>query len=220
MAALARRPVRAARGPGTTATLFEGARLINGTGGPAVENAAFLVEGARITQVGRAGQLKAPAGAMRVSLAGKTVIPAIVDTHTHLSSERPALEEQLRGQGLLRGGRGDEPRPGRRPGGAPGARRADSGRGVVPDGRTRHHDAGAGPLRRAVLGEHGGRGPQGRPGTGRQQGGHRQDLGGRPRRQVQEAAAGDLRADHRRGAQAEASASRRTSSTCRTPRDC
>ena len=85
-------------GQTTTATLFEGARLINGTGSPAVENAAFLVEGARITQVGRAGQVKAPAGAMRVSLAGKTVIPAIVDTHTHLSSERPALEEQLRGK--------------------------------------------------------------------------------------------------------------------------
>jgi len=81
-----------------SATVFEGARLINGTGGPAVENSAFLVEGARITQVGRAGQLKAPAGAMRVSLAGKTVIPAIVDTHTHLSSERAALEEQLRGK--------------------------------------------------------------------------------------------------------------------------
>jgi imidazolonepropionase-like amidohydrolase len=80
------------------ATVFEGARLINGTGSPAVENAAFLVEGTRITQVGRTGQLKAPAGAMRINLAGKTVMPAIVDTHTHLSSERPALEEQLRGK--------------------------------------------------------------------------------------------------------------------------
>ena len=80
------------------ATVFEGARLINGTGSAAVENAAFLVEGTRITQVGRAGQLKAPAGAMRINLAGKTVMPAIVDTHTHLSSERPALEEQLRGK--------------------------------------------------------------------------------------------------------------------------
>ena len=85
-------------GQAGTATIFEGARLINGTGGPAVENAAFLVEGTRITQVGRAGQIKAPAGAMRVSLAGKTVMPAIVDTHTHLSSERPALEDQLRGK--------------------------------------------------------------------------------------------------------------------------
>jgi imidazolonepropionase-like amidohydrolase len=86
------------RGQAGTATVFEGARLINGTGGPVIENAAFLVEGARITQVGRAGQIKAPAGAARVSLAGKTVIPAIVDTHTHLSSDRAALEEQLRGK--------------------------------------------------------------------------------------------------------------------------
>ena len=81
-----------------SATVFEGARLINGTGGPPVENAAFVVEGTRITQVGRAGQVKAPAGAARVSLAGKTVMPAIVDTHTHLASERDALVEQLQGK--------------------------------------------------------------------------------------------------------------------------
>jgi imidazolonepropionase-like amidohydrolase len=85
-------------GQAGSATVFEGARLINGTGAAAVENAAFLVEGTRITQVGRAGQVKAPAGAMRINLAGKTVMPAIVDTHTHLSSERPALEDQLRGK--------------------------------------------------------------------------------------------------------------------------
>ncbi|HEY6509680.1 MAG TPA: amidohydrolase family protein [Vicinamibacterales bacterium] len=85
-------------GQTATATLFEGARLINGTGGAAVENAAFVVEGARITAVGRAGQLRAPAGATRINLAGKTVMPAIVDTHTHLSSERDALANQLTGK--------------------------------------------------------------------------------------------------------------------------
>ena len=188
----------------TSATVFEGARLINGTGGPTVENSAFLVEGTRITQVGRAGQLKAPAGAMRVSLAGKTVIPAIVDTHTHLSSERPALEEQLRGKayygvaaamslgqdvGQVGLRRSREPHPWRR---------------ALPHGRTRPHHAGAGPLRRAVLGQHRGRGSQGRAGAGRQQSGHREDLGGRPGRQVQEDAARDLRPRDRRGAQAEA----------------
>ena len=85
-------------GQGPAATLFEGARLINGTGGAAVENAAFVVEGSRITAVGRAGQVRPPAGAMRISLTGKTVMPAIVDTHTHLSSERDALAAQLTGK--------------------------------------------------------------------------------------------------------------------------
>jgi hypothetical protein len=80
------------------ATLFEGARLIAGTGGPAIENAAFLVEGARFVQVGRAGELRAPAGVTRVSLAGKTVMPAVVDTHMHMAGTRDALLDQLRGK--------------------------------------------------------------------------------------------------------------------------
>src|SRR5436190_4118080 len=66
-----------------TATLFEGARLITGDGSAPIEDAAFLIEGNRITQVGRRGQVTAPAGATRVNLAGKTVIPGIVDAHGH-----------------------------------------------------------------------------------------------------------------------------------------
>ena len=42
----------------------------------------------RFTQVGRAGQLNVPAGAVRVDLTGKTVIPAIIDTHTHMAGTR------------------------------------------------------------------------------------------------------------------------------------
>jgi imidazolonepropionase-like amidohydrolase len=76
--------------------VFEGARLITGDERPPIANAAFVVSGARFTQVGRAGEVKVPAGATRVSLAGRTVMPAIIDTHTHLSQERDALIEDLR----------------------------------------------------------------------------------------------------------------------------
>jgi imidazolonepropionase-like amidohydrolase len=79
-----------------TVTIFEGARLITGDGSAPLENAAFVVDGARITQVGRAGQAKAPAGAARVNLAGKTVMPAIIDTHTHMPEKREALVDSLR----------------------------------------------------------------------------------------------------------------------------
>src|SRR5262245_5577182 len=68
-------------------TIYEGARLIDGAGGPAVDNAAFVVSGGKFTAVGRAGQVQAPAGAARVSLAGKTVMPSIVDTHIHAAAE-------------------------------------------------------------------------------------------------------------------------------------
>ncbi len=70
----------AAGGP----VLFEGARLIVGDGGTPIEDSAFLVENNKFTMVGKKGQIQAPAGAARVDLAGKTVMPALIDTHTHL----------------------------------------------------------------------------------------------------------------------------------------
>jgi imidazolonepropionase-like amidohydrolase len=76
-------------------TVFEGARVIIGDGRPPIDNAVFVVTGSRLTGVGR-GDVRAQAGATRVSLAGKTVMPAILDTHTHLSQTRDALTEDLR----------------------------------------------------------------------------------------------------------------------------
>jgi len=64
--------------------LFEGATLITGDGSAPVENSAFLVENARIASVGHKGDIAALAGTARVDLTGKTVMPALVDTHTHL----------------------------------------------------------------------------------------------------------------------------------------
>jgi imidazolonepropionase-like amidohydrolase len=77
------------------ATVYEGARLITSDGSAPIENSAFVVEGGRFTQVGRRGQIKVPAGAGRVDLTGKTVMPAIVDAHTHMPGERPALVDLL-----------------------------------------------------------------------------------------------------------------------------
>src|SRR5262249_22496313 len=68
----------------TSPTLFEGARVITGDGGAPIENAAFVVENGRFTQVGTKGAVRAPADARRVDLSGKTVMPAIVDAHVHL----------------------------------------------------------------------------------------------------------------------------------------
>src|SRR5262245_14448428 len=67
----------------TRVTLFEGARLIVGDGAAPIEDSAFVIENDRIVAVGRRGQVTAPAGATRVDLAGKTVIPGIVDGHGH-----------------------------------------------------------------------------------------------------------------------------------------
>jgi imidazolonepropionase-like amidohydrolase len=77
-------------------TVFEGARVIDGTGRAPIENATILVTGNRITAVGRAADVRVPAGATRVSLAGKTVMPTIIDTHNHLSQTREMLIDDLK----------------------------------------------------------------------------------------------------------------------------
>lgn len=65
-------------------TVFEGARLITGDGSAPIESSAFTVENDRFSLVGRQGELPVPAGAARVDLTGKTVMPAMVDVHSHL----------------------------------------------------------------------------------------------------------------------------------------
>lgn len=65
------------------AQLYEGARLIPGDGGPAIESSAFLVEGGKIMRAGKRGEVAAPAGVARVDLSGKTVMPTLISTHVH-----------------------------------------------------------------------------------------------------------------------------------------
>jgi imidazolonepropionase-like amidohydrolase len=81
--------------PATGITVFEGARLIVGNESAPIENATLVVDGTRIAHAGRA-DIRAPAGAARVSLAGKTVMPMLIDTHVHLSPSRELLMRDLR----------------------------------------------------------------------------------------------------------------------------
>jgi len=80
---------------GQPATAYEGARLIVGDG-RVIENATLVVEGTRIAQAGAGTAVQVPAGATRVNLAGKTVMPMMIDTHVHLSTERDALIRDLK----------------------------------------------------------------------------------------------------------------------------
>src|SRR5207245_5766768 len=79
----------------TPVTAFEGVRLITGDGGVRITDAVFIVANGQFTVVGRRGQINVPAGAVRVDLSGKTVMPAIIDAHKHLAATRDALVDQL-----------------------------------------------------------------------------------------------------------------------------
>src|SRR5207302_5174410 len=71
----------------TGAVFYEGARLIVGDGSAPIENGAFVVQNGRITAIGRKVDVRPPAGAARVDLAGKTVMPAMINVHVHIGYE-------------------------------------------------------------------------------------------------------------------------------------
>ena len=66
------------------AVVLEGARLIDGTGRPARDNAALVIEGDRITAVGTAGKLARPKGARVIDVHGRTIMPGLISAHSHV----------------------------------------------------------------------------------------------------------------------------------------
>ena len=82
-----RRPAPTASTPAVQ--LFTGGRLIVGDG-RVIEEAAFLVRDDLIVRVGSAGEVTAPPEARVVELNGRTVMPALVNTHAHLGWEQYA----------------------------------------------------------------------------------------------------------------------------------
>jgi imidazolonepropionase-like amidohydrolase len=84
-----------AQQPAAGTTVYVGARVIFGDERPPLESATIVVRGGRFIQVGPASAVQVPADARRVALAGKTVMPTIVDTHVHLNRVRSQLIQDL-----------------------------------------------------------------------------------------------------------------------------
>ena len=70
-----------------------GARLIDGTGHPAVENSAVLVQDGRIAVAGPAASVTIPAKTRIIHAEGKSLLPGLWEMHTHYSGVEfgPAL---------------------------------------------------------------------------------------------------------------------------------
>jgi len=72
--------------PGTTAV--KAGRLFDSKTGQVLTRQVVIISGDRITEVGPEGQIKIPAGAQVVDLTRATVLPGLIDAHTHMFNNR------------------------------------------------------------------------------------------------------------------------------------
>jgi imidazolonepropionase-like amidohydrolase len=79
--------------------VIKGGNLIDGTGAKPLKNSVVVIEGARITAVGKEGDVDIPKRAKKteVDASKKTVMPGLIDSHLHLTGMKTdrILEEEL-----------------------------------------------------------------------------------------------------------------------------
>jgi imidazolonepropionase-like amidohydrolase len=86
----------AAQSPPVT-TAYTAARLLDGTGAGPIANGVVLVEGDRIVAAGAASAVRIPSGTRTVDLGDVTLMPGLIDMHTHLIGRQlndPRSQEQ------------------------------------------------------------------------------------------------------------------------------
>jgi len=71
--------------PGVMA--LTGARVIDGTGAAPIEQATIVVTNGRITAIGPSATVMPPAGATVVNVAGKTIMPGLINSHAHIDPD-------------------------------------------------------------------------------------------------------------------------------------
>ncbi|MGH7341617.1 MAG: amidohydrolase family protein, partial [Candidatus Rokuibacteriota bacterium] len=69
---------------GAAVTVVQAGVLIDGTGAPPKRRQAIVIEGGRIKVVGDAAAVSSAAGATLVDLSAHTVLPGLIDSHTHV----------------------------------------------------------------------------------------------------------------------------------------
>jgi imidazolonepropionase-like amidohydrolase len=78
--------IRAARDQPSGVIALTGARVISMNGREVIEGGTVVVENNRIRAVGPAATVPVPAGATRIDVSGKTIIPGWIDIHAHMGA--------------------------------------------------------------------------------------------------------------------------------------
>lgn len=68
------------------ALALTGGTVITMNGNEVIRNATVVIEGNRITAAGPSGSVRIPAGARRIDVRGKFIMPGIVDAHAHIGT--------------------------------------------------------------------------------------------------------------------------------------
>jgi imidazolonepropionase-like amidohydrolase len=79
----------------TRTMVLDNVRIIDGTGAPPVDPGRIVIDGDRITSVGRVDAVSMPAGAERLDLSGRTIMPGLVDMHFHIENDPKLALRQL-----------------------------------------------------------------------------------------------------------------------------
>ncbi|WP_019873880.1 metal-dependent hydrolase family protein [Sporichthya polymorpha] len=82
---------------GSSTTLLVGGTLIDGTGAAARPGESVLIRDGRIAALGRAADDEAAANGVdvRIDATGRTVMPGLIDAHTHLTFGEPTGNDEL-----------------------------------------------------------------------------------------------------------------------------
>ena len=76
--------------------VLKGARIISMKGDEVIENGTLIIKDNKIEEIGKNDEVKVPANAKVIDCSGKTIMPGMVDVHSHLSTWRvgPSPQKQ------------------------------------------------------------------------------------------------------------------------------
>ncbi len=87
--------VLSARQASTGVIVLDNVRIIDGTGAAPIEQGRVVIDRDRFARVGPAASVPVPAGAERIDLSGRTVLPGLIDLHFHIEDDPKLALRQL-----------------------------------------------------------------------------------------------------------------------------